>query len=224
MLAVAGGSFWMGSPAGRGAADERPRHKLEIAEFCLDAREVTAGEYRACVKNTICAPAAMEPTQQLPAAAARDRLCTGGGQEAELPINCVSHVDAAQYCAWKGARLPSEAEWEWAATGGADALDHPWGAQPPRDDVVCWQAKRPCFVGSKPAEAFGIFDLGGNVAEWTSTVYGKYTEPLPSQGKLVVRGGSFEETQSDAMRPRRRQARAPSYRDVTLGFRCAKDL
>ena len=229
MVSIPGGTLWMGSPAGRGKADEHPQHKRDVMPFCMDAREVTIADYQACVDNAICdAPPRevqlLEPTKQAQHEA-RSRLCTAVLDEnSSLPVNCVGQDEADKYCSWKGRRLPSEPEWEWAATGGDDKLDYAWGSTPPRDDVVCWQQKRPCSAGSKPAEAFGLFDLGGNVAEWTSTPYGKYPEPPESGVRLSVRGGSFDDKDPDSMRPRKRSSQEPLFRDITLGFRCAKDL
>lgn len=229
MVPIPAGTLWMGSPEGRGRDDEHPQHKREVAAFCLDAREVTIADYQACVENAICdAPPRevqlLEPTTQA-AHEARSRLCTAQlDDNSSLPVNCVGHDEAEKYCAWKGRRLPTEMEWEWAATGGDDKLDYPWGSSPPRDDVVCWQTKRPCTAGSKPPEAFGLYDMGGNVSEWTATPYGPYPTPPESAVKLGVRGASFDEKSAEAVRPRRRGSEEPLFRDITLGFRCAKDL
>jgi serine/threonine-protein kinase len=229
MTSIPGGTLRMGSPEGRGRADERPQHKVEIRAFCFDTREVTIADYQACVKNAICdAPPRevqlLEPTKQ-DEHEARSKLCTAQlADNSDLPVNCVGHDEASKYCAWKGRRLPTEAEWEWAATSGDDKLDYAWGATPPRDDALCWQQKRPCTVGSKPAEAFGLFDLGGNVSEWTESPYGAYPTPPESATKLSVRGGNFLDAEADAVRPRRRGSEEPLFRDITLGFRCAKDL
>jgi formylglycine-generating enzyme required for sulfatase activity len=228
MQPIPGGTLWMGSPADRGRADERPRHKRAVSPFCLDAREVTVADYLACVRNTICKASPdevqlLEPTRRAEQEA-RSRSCSARlNPSSELPANCVSHADAVLYCEWKGLRLPTEIEWEWAASGGDDKLDYAWGASPADDDVVCWQARRPCFVGSKPAEAFGLHDLSGNLSEWTASKYGPYPNPAESGSKLAVRGGSFAERDPEALRSRRREAREPAFRDITLGFRCAKD-
>jgi formylglycine-generating enzyme required for sulfatase activity len=118
MQSIPGGTLWMGSPEGRGRADERPRHKLQVQPFCLDAREVTVEAYQSCVRNTICA-APTGDVQLLGRAPsdheARSRSCTSRlADNATLPMNCIGHDQAHQYCSWKGRRLPSEAEWEWA--------------------------------------------------------------------------------------------------------------
>lgn len=229
MVAIPAGTLRMGSPEGRGRADERPQHKVEIRAFCLDAREVTIAAYQACVKNATCdAPPRevqlLEPTKQ-DKHENRSKLCTAQlADNSDLPVNCVAHDEAEKFCAWKGHRLPTEAEWEWAATSGDDQLEYPWGATPPRDDVVCWQTKRPCTVGSKPAEAFGLFDMAGNVSEWTNTPFGAYPNPPDSGTRLAVRGGHFMDKEPERVGSKRRGAEEPLFRDITLGFRCAKGL
>jgi formylglycine-generating enzyme required for sulfatase activity len=226
MVSVPSGSLWLGSPEAEGAADEHPQTKVEIAGFCLDAREVTVADYRACEKNKACAPLPTEvrlltaiPQSEQAALSAECSARVADNQD--LPATCVSWDDAARYCAWKGARLPTEAEWEWAATGGDDQLGWPWGSTPPDDAVVCWQRRSPCHVGGKRAEAFDLHDLAGNVSEWTSSVYGPYGAGA-SGDKMVVRGGNWESTKEDELRPKHRGSRPKPYRDITLGFRCAK--
>ena len=227
MLLIPGGALWLGSPDGVGAADEHPKQKLEIAELCLDAKEVTVAEYQACQKNKACPPlprdvrllsATPESEQSARSAQCAARL----SDNADLPATCVSFDLATRYCAWQGNRLPTEAEWEWAATGGDDQLAWAWGSSPPTDEVVCWQGRTPCHVGGKRAGAFELHDLAGNVSEWTSTAYGTYGGSAPDAAKVVVRGGSWESSKEDDLRPKRRGSRAKAYRDVTLGFRCAK--
>lgn len=227
MLPVPAGTLWLGSPDGRGEANERPEQKVEVAEHCLHQREVTVAEYQACATNKACPPLPTEVRllSALPEAEhrAQSALCSANlADNADLPASCVSFEDAARYCAWKGLRLPTEAEWEWAATGGDDKLAWPWGSALPSDDNVCWNRRAPCRVGSRNAGAFDIHDLGGGVSEWTSTPFGPYGAAAPDPTKKVVRGGSWESVSPDALRPERRTAQPVSYRDVTLGFRCAK--
>lgn len=227
MLPIPGGTLWLGSPAGQGEPDERPERKVEIAEHCLHQREVSVGEYQACAKNKACEPL---PTQvrllsPLPEAEhqAQSALCGANlADNADLPATCVSFEDATRYCAWKGLRLPTEAEWEWAATGGDDKLAWPWGTALPADENACWNRRAPCRVGSRRAGAFELHDLAGGVSEWTSTAYGPYGGTPPDQNQKVVRGGHWESDKPGALRPEKRTSHAVSYRDVTLGFRCAK--
>jgi formylglycine-generating enzyme required for sulfatase activity len=227
MALVPAGTLWLGSPKGRGKPDEHPEHKVALAEHCLDVREVTVAEYRACAENKACDALSQEVRllSPLPKAehAAQSALCTANlSTNADLPATCVSFEDASRYCAWKGRRLPAEAEWEWAATGGADQLAWPWGTALPSDANTCMNRRSPCRVASKPAGSFGLHDLVGGVREWTSSAYGQYQAPPPDSNKKVVRGGSWETVDADALRPEARVALEASFRDVTLGFRCAK--
>lgn len=228
MLLVPGGTLWLGSPAGSGSADERPEQKVSVAEYCLDAREVSVADYRTCESNRACEalPTEVRLLSPLPEAEhkAQSAQCSANlADNADLPASCVSFEEATRYCAWKGLRLPSEPEWEWAATGGDDKLAWPWGQALPSDENACWNRRAPCRVGSRKAGAFDLHDLAGGVSEWTSTAYGPYGGAAPDASKKVVRGGNWESTKEDALRPEKRAAHPASYRDVTLGFRCAKD-
>jgi formylglycine-generating enzyme required for sulfatase activity len=226
MVRVPKGTLWLGSAPGSGSADQHPETKVELGALCVDAREVTVSEYAACEKNKACPPLPRE-VRLLSAVAAAEQEALSGmcsarlSDNADLPATCVSQRDAARYCAWKGERLPSESEWEWIATGGEDKLPWPWGTTLPSDANVCWQRQRgPCAVGSKPAGAFEVFDMAGNVAEWTATSYGPYGQPEKQAEKKVVRGGSWESTKEEELSPKRRAWREAEYQDVTIGFRC----
>jgi len=200
--------------------------KVEVGSLCVDAGEVTVEEYRACEKNKAC-PALPTEVRLLTAVSSGEHkelsaLCSARlSDNAELPATCVSHGDAARYCAWKGHRLPTEAEWEWVATGGDDKLPWPWGTSLPSDANVCWQRQRgPCATRAKPAGAFGTFDMSGNVSEWTDTAYAAYGGVTADPQRKVVRGGSWESTKESELEPKHRAWRPADYRDVTIGFRC----
>jgi len=189
----------------------RPAHRVTLRGFCLDAREVTVGQYTACVKAGDCAPAHHEAHFAAEANEAGDgasvalhgAMCNAGKPNRQRhPINCVSHAQAVGYCAAHAARLPSEAEWEYAARGAGDRT-FPWGdARPSRERVnVCgqecerWHAKMGLdkrwrgvmyaaddgYAGTAPVGSFprgaspdGVEDLIGNVFEWTAAGFYEY--------------------------------------------------
>lgn len=229
MVKVEGGTLWMGSPDGQGRPDEHPQHKVELLAYCMDKHEVTVGDYAQCVKNAICDPVPKEvqllKAQKNEAHDKLSALCTGGLKDNTLmPLNCVDYDLAQKYCDWKGRRLPTESEWEFAATGGDDKLAFPWGNDPPTANNMCWKQKAPCKIESVTPGAFGISDLEGSLSEWTSTPYGPYPTPPESDSAtaMTVRGASWKASKVEDVAPQRRASRQPLYADVTIGFRCAK--
>ncbi|HET7505618.1 MAG TPA: SUMF1/EgtB/PvdO family nonheme iron enzyme, partial [Kofleriaceae bacterium] len=202
MVAVPAGTFEMGSVDGVGDVDEHPRHRVTLSAFCLDRTEVTVMAYAACIAAGACsaAPRTLNWSAYSSQDAGRYGQWCNGPDRPDHPVNCIDWDDAAAYCAWRGARLPTEAEWEYAARGGDDRV-YPWGNEPPaasRLDLCgteCtamarralnedwnpmydaddgWGSTAP--VGSYPlgASRFGALDMAGNVWEWTSDWYGPY--------------------------------------------------
>jgi sulfatase modifying factor 1 len=212
MALVPGGEVWIGSdPEEHWSADESPRYQTRLAPYCLDRTEVTAAAYSACVEGRRCTPAGTDSPN-----------CTfGRSRRLDHPINCVDFAQAERFCAARGARLPNEAEWEFAARGGAAALRYPWGDESPHGRA-CWNGEpHTCQVGRFPAGAFGLFDLSGNVWEWTSDFYGPYPWPPPTSPSRVYRGGSWSRRFEKWMHTRLRNRAAPWHSGSHLGFRCA---
>jgi formylglycine-generating enzyme required for sulfatase activity len=217
MLWLEGGSFTMGSDSQHAALSlARPSHRVTVRGFCMDPHEVTASDYRECSDAGNCTPAhrtahfaeAVEAGEAAAAGSQNGSLCNGGkpGRE-QHPINCVSHIQAAEYCRGRGGRLPTEAEWEFAARG-TDSRAFPWGDETPTrlranacgQECDRWHASlgpknessgsasvgHDGYAGTAPVGAFpdgnnpeGIQDLVGNVFEWTAE--GLYTyEGAPS--------------------------------------------
>jgi formylglycine-generating enzyme required for sulfatase activity len=157
-----------------------------------------------------------------------------------LPVACVSWYEAFAFCAWDGGRLPTEAEWEFAAANGAAADLYPWGEAVPtqtRSVYDCTQdAANPCTlgppipadVGSRPGDEnrWGHRDLGGNVAEWTLDSVDPYSPgarenyATTADGFRVIRGGNFLDG-PDQLRAAFRLSLAPSNTLPRVGFRCA---
>ena len=213
MVQVPAGCFWMGSVSGY--PDERPVHEVCFdTPFWIDRYEVTNGQF--------------------------ERL--GGKAEAEsswsdpnLPRTDVNWFEADEFCKQRAARLPTEAQWEYAARG-ADSLIFPWGNEFEKDKVVA--DKEPAEAGSRPdgVSWVGSDDMSGNVWEWTSTIYHPEQFPYPYDGSdgrelsddistwRVMRGGSFNNSSDFAffLRIARRSFRDPGGRNFDLGFRCAR--
>jgi len=213
MVTLPGTVFPLGYAAG--AIDERPVHDVSFPTFRIQIDEVTVAQYERCVDVGRCTPAGTE------------EFCNAGrpGRE-HNPINCVSYAQAEAYCAWLGRRLPTEDEWEYAASGKAKRL-YAWGNGSPAGRV-CWG--RPdagtCDVGSFDAGATpeGLRDMTGNVWEWTSSDYCPYDGGHCRHDQKVARGGGWYGAEPSVMRTQVRQGYSPSTESANVGFRCARSL
>ena len=196
--------------------DEKPQHQVNIAAgFWMTRTEVTAGAYDRFVSAT---------HHRKPG-----KTQTRTDQGTELPVTEVSWADADAYCKWAGGRLPTEAEWEYAARGGKPDLIYPWGNQitGTMANYAKSEHKKP-FYETVPAaridnpNGFGLFDMAGNVREWTADFYdpAAYSTVAPGSGKeRVVRGGSFNTSEKD-LRVSARDKLDPAKFDNQTGFRC----
>ena len=176
---------------------ESPRHTVTLDAFWIDRTEVTNAMYGRCVRAGACPPLKFALFTPVPS----DYYT--GAQIADLPVVDVDWNSANAYCAWAGARLPTEAEWEKAARG-TDGRIMPWGNDPPRDDMVNYSQNHRGLskVGSYPAGAspYGALDMAGNASEWVADLYASdyYATspatnpqgPADSWGR-VVRGSSW---------------------------------
>jgi formylglycine-generating enzyme required for sulfatase activity len=210
------GSFQMGCSPGDSecSADEKPPHQVILTRgFWLGRTEVTVGAYQKFVASK---------GVQMPAAPDFN----AGWKNPDMPITNVSWDDAKAFCGWTGGRLPTEAEWEYAARAGSkEALYGPL-------DEVAWYATnsgaRTHEVGQKRANAFGLYDVLGNVWEWVNDWYDdKYYQHSPSQDPAgptsgqfhVLRGGSWALPQS-LVRVSFRVGLSPASGNFSFGFRC----
>lgn len=201
----------MGSEPGEHFSDdESPRFLTELAPYCLDETEVTTQAYRECVAKGACQPPVGKQFH------CNFRYPDRG----EHPINCVSFTQARDYCAARGQRLPSEAEWEFAARGGERYQEYSWGNEPP-DGRTCWKRPHSCKVKSFAAGAFGLYDMTGNVWEWVSDYYGPYPWPPLSGFSRVYRGGSWSRRFAKWLHTRLRNRESESFAGSHLGLRCA---
>lgn len=231
--------------------------------YFLDPTEVTVAQYRLC---TSCPPANVVILPSESAPIIRELLggtgtandddsnvkidlpeygkawtpkCNELRNAGDHPVNCVTHAAAEAYCAFRGRRLPTEAEWEFAARG-AVGRNYPWGNEAPNCNRSCYDRNGKCLDNSegvttcavqlrpKDRTTEGIYDMGGNVAEWTADGFAAPppggTDPKGSTSVplRVVRGGSFLEPASHVSATFRVGA-VPTMAHVTIGFRCAMD-
>jgi formylglycine-generating enzyme required for sulfatase activity len=204
--------------------DERPQI-VALPSFYIDRTEVTNAAYARCVTAKQCTPPGMLASQTHPNYA-------NDPQYANFPVIQVSWQQAQTFCAWAGKRLPTEAEWEKAASWNVATRTKsvwPWGDAFDPAHLNSSESKigDTTAVGTFPPELNGTFDMGGNVSEWTSTLYKPYPyseadgrENQQASGDRVFRGGSWAQSQGKA-RGAYRQPVAPTYIDREIGFRCA---
>jgi len=227
------GEFTMGALPGDHDAgpEEKPPHRVRITKgFWMGETLVTVGAYKRFVK------AGLEI--KMPDAPNSNRDWRNDDQ----PIVRVKWGEAKAYCAWAGGtsgRLPSEAQWEYAARAGKDGSKYPWGNEIARQNANYqgskWAGTSP--VRSYPPNAWGLYDMAGNVWEWMADWYdADYYATLPAdkasedpQGPdhrtrdRVLRGGSFVREPID-LRASGRGKRTPVAMDHSIGFRCVADV
>jgi formylglycine-generating enzyme len=221
MVLVPTGEFYMGKKTS-GPSDWQPEHRVSVDAFYIDQFEVTNQQYCDFCKAT---------GTPLPEFWGFPQFKCGPDYP-DHPVVGVSFADADKYARWAGKRLPTEAEWEYAARGGLPSSSFPWGDQ--IDSTKANYGKRyktSMKTGSFKPNGYGLYDMAGNVWEWTSDNYGHdyYSDsPVlnpkgPATGRFkVIRGGSWH---SGAMcnQTYYRNGLSPSWVDFAVGFRCAKD-
>ncbi len=235
MVLIAAGSFQMGAENNQGYQacmaynktckekwfnDEQPVHTVKLDGFYIDIHEVTQAKFQ--------------------------RMMGGNPSEykgSNLPVDSVTWFEAKKYCEQSGKRLPTEAEWERAAKAGTDTL-FIWGNNAASEkanfcDAHCkksWKEgqfndgfRHTAPVGSFAPNAYGLFDMAGNVYEWVADWYEEgYYQSSPKENpqgpesgkKKVMRGGSWV-NYSTGTRPADRTGTQPNTRKGFVGFRCA---
>jgi formylglycine-generating enzyme len=219
MVWIPGGKFMMGSPEGEGDSDEHPQHEVTVKGFYMDRTEVTQAEYKRVMDTN---PSYFNSCP-------------------DCPVEKVSWNDANAYCKKVGKRLPSEAEWEWAARKGS-TTKYCWGNE--INGEFAWYSGNSEMkthpVAQKKPNAFGLYDMSGNVWEWCSDWYGStyYQQNIadnprgPESGVCrVLRGGSWSNSwdslrcrgrDGGSLRCAGRDGGSPSFRYYFVGFRCVR--
>ena len=220
MVYIPPGSFQMGSKA---YADEFPIHTVSLDAFWMDEHEVTNVMYKRCVEVGACEAPTNTAFYTAPS-------------YARYPVIFVDWERARVYCAWTGGRLPSEAEWEYAARGGLEGKRYPWGNDGPLVDVrgvkegahYNHSTDFPVAVKTFQPNAYGLYDVAGNVWEWVNDWYGPYssqavTNPQgPETGtQRVMRGGSWINFDFILL-VTSRAGDSPRWASDEIGFRCVR--
>ena len=218
----------MGSSSG--SSHELPTHNVNVPSFELMRSEITVAQYRLCVNASVCST---------PRTGSNYNWSSSVGSREDHPINGVSWYQLMEFAAWVGARLPTEAEWEYAARGEGQDITYPWGNSSPTCTLVDYNGSR-CGSGTSSVcmhptgnTAQGLCDMAGNVWEWVQDEYRSNYNGAPSDGSgwcasdcpvnasdpnynasnspsRVLRGGSWISSASD-MRAANRGSITPSH-------------
>ncbi len=233
MILIPAGWFWMGSPEWEGTADEQPQHRVYLDAFNISETPVTNAEYKRFVDATGHAVPYREDAWAKPYNWDQVSRAFPPGKE-QHSVVLVTWDDADAYARWAGGRLPTEAEWEKAASW--DAANErkrrfPWGNDFDRARCNTWESgiHGPCPVGQFPngASAYGVLDLAGNVWEWCADWYDRgYYQRSPTHNPRgpetgtvrCLRGGSWLYSAANA-RGANRDRNYPEYRHGVYGFR-----
>ena len=224
MVLIPAGSFEMGDHLDN-MLNALPVHTVELDAFYMDMYEVTVGQFKKFVQESKYSynqwndVAIFSPTN-------------------DPPMSYVNWYDATAYAKWVDKRLPTEAEWEYAARGGLRGKRYPWGNDITHEDANYadidgkdeWQYCAP--VGSFDPNGYGLHDMAGNVMEWCADWYEEVyyinsplkDPPGPSAGRMrVLRGGAWYYT-ADVLRVTYRIGRYPTVVNFGYGFRCVADV
>ena len=229
LVVIPAGTFRMGDLSGGGDVDERPVRTVRIPQpFAIARHETTFAQWDACAAAGAC----------------RQGVGDIGFGRGDRPVMLVTWEDARAYAEWLSEttggryRLPSEAEWEYAARAGSETR-FPWGDDVGEGNANCdecgseWDDERTAPVGSLPANAFGVHDMVGNVYEWVEDCGRDGYENAPTDGSAVapdascrlrvMRGGSWLSLPR-ASRPANRVRNPVVFSDIHVGFRVAREV
>lgn len=225
MVWIPAGSFEMGSPGSFPNTDERPQHKVTLKRFAMSKYEITFAQYDRFARAT-----------------GRYRPDSEHLRRSDHPVFNVKWNDAVNYAKWlsrqtgKHYRLPSEAEWEYAAGAGRHST-YWWGYDPKPGMAYCFSCsdglnpRKPTKIGSFAPNPFGLYDTAGNVAEWVEDCWHQDYKGAPTDGSVWkggdcnyrdVRGGAYS-TPPSAIRHDRRDKYVPDSRYDFIGIRLVRD-
>lgn len=233
MALVPASEFQMGTTGNPiGSDDEKPAHSVYLDAFYIDVYEVTNAQYSKCVVAGQCQnPVALKSSTRY--------RYYGSSQYANYPVIYVTWEMANTYCDWRGASLPSEAQWEKAARAGLQGMSYPWGnslpvCQPEAQNGANFDAcdtADTVAVGRFSPNAYGLFDMAGNVWEWVRDWYSgsyyrsqiSFENPFgPASGdSRVARGGAWD-IMSTSLRVASRTWSDPLVGNNDFGFRCSR--
>ncbi|XP_072346373.1 inactive C-alpha-formylglycine-generating enzyme 2 isoform X1 [Scyliorhinus torazame] len=269
VVSLPGGTFHMGTAEADARDGEGPVRKMTVKPFALNQHPVTNEEFREFIRSQkykteaesfgwsfvfedfVSEELKTKVTQRIESAPWwlpierafwRQPAGPGSGIKGKLrhPVVQVSWIDAKAFCEWKGLRLPTEEEWEFAARGGLEGRTYPWGNKFQSNRTNLWQGKFPDqdtaedgYHGVSPVNAFqpqnnyGLYDMLGNVWEWTDSEYSPPGLPVKAdaQKMYVLRGSSWIDS-TDGMfnhkaRVTSRMGNTADSASDNLGFRCA---
>lgn len=222
-VTIPAGKFLMGSDPKidpNSQPNEQPQHSVYLDAYQIGKYEITNRQYAQCVKAGICSGKS---------SFTEDR--------ALHPVVNVTWDDAVMYCKWIGGRLPTEAEWEKAASWDDQTKTkyvYPWGNDQPTPDLLNYNNNvtdtMPVGKYPKGKSPYGLYDMAGNVFDWVNDWYDeKYYQGSPSSNPLgpstgqykVWRGGTWYNVDS-SVRSSSRDRNFPTYAGVNVGFRCSR--
>lgn len=221
MVLIPGGDFIMGKNTSN-PTDWQPEHQVSIDSFYMDKYEVTNKQYYEFCTKTKCALPEFWGSSQFKCSL----------DYPDHPVVGASFIDAERYAKWAGKRLPTEAEWEYALRGGLQNKNFPWGDL--IDSTMVNYGKKyksTLKAGTFKPNGYGLFDMSGNVFEWTSDFYADNYYKIstdknpkgPVTGRFkVIRGGSWH-SGGMCQQTYYRNGLPVSWVDFAVGFRCVKD-
>lgn len=194
--------------------DENPRHVRTMHAFRMSATPITQTQYEALTGES---PSRFEDRE-------------------DAPVEKVDWHQAKAFCEALNGRLPSEAEWEYAARAGTTTLHYCGDSSACLNEIACWNRHEgslgTCPVGERTPNAFGLYDITGNTWEWVEDCYHGSYEGAPATGGVwesgdctyrIVRGGAWNIVNPGYMRLSYRNRSLPDTKSSGTGFRCVKD-